>query len=116
MWIRLLVSGLGGVSRDRRIRWFRGSCSPDPLGIIGLAVAAISARRSDGSTGAFRVFLTVAFMVAGYAGADPVMSKMPFHLLGYSARRAIALALVGYLLWGLVIGEGAPEEPLRQAA
>ena len=66
--------------------------------------------------GLYGFCLTVAFMVAGYSGADPVMTKVPFFiLLGvFGAACGIALALIGHLLWGL-LRRKPPQSPTAAA-
>ena len=109
MWIRLFISIVVGAFLGivgSRLLFVGSWLSLIPWGVIGLAIGAISRKAERWLNGGlFGFCLTVAFMVAGYSGADPVMTKLPFFILlgAFGAACGIALALVGFLLWGLVV-------------
>jgi hypothetical protein len=113
MWIRLVASGVVGAILGivgSRFLFVGSWLSLIPWGIIGLAVGAISRKAERWLNGGlFGFFLTLAFMIAGYSGTDPVITKLPFFILlgAFGGICGIALALVGHLLRGVVKGKAS---------
>ena len=81
---------------------FLGWATLIPWGIAGLVVGAISQDRRQALAGgaAYGFVLGFTFTAAGYGGADPLLSKVPFFaVLGLvSAAFGIALSLGGHWL------------------
>ena len=81
---------------------FLGWATLIPWGIAGLVVGAISQDRRQALAGgaAYGFVLGFTFTAAGYGGADPPLSKIPFFaVLGLvSAAFGIVLSLVGHWL------------------
>jgi hypothetical protein len=73
-----------------------------PWGIAGLVVGAISQDRRQALVGgaAYGFVVGFTFTAAGYGGADPLFSKIPFFAIFglVSAAFGIALSLVGHWL------------------
>ena len=98
--LSIVIGSLLGFLGSRYL--FVGSwLSLIPWGIIGLAIGVFSNKRSSILNGALYGFaLAFVFTLAGYAGAAPILSRIPFFgVLGIvGAICGGILGILGYLL------------------
>jgi hypothetical protein len=77
-----------------------------PWGVAALLVGLSSAsRRASIANGtAFGLALGLLFMAGGYAGADPMVTRLPFFasIAIVSAVPAVLLSVTGHLIWSRV--------------
>lgn len=97
--IALVVGVLLGATGPRYA--FLGWFSLIPWGLVGLALGYWSKRREAALTGALYGFvLCFAFLMTGYTGSAPIISRLPFFaLIGmFGALCGLLLSLVGFFL------------------
>ena len=101
--VSIVVGALLGLLGSRYL--FVGSAlSLIPWGIVGLALGAWNSRGASMWNGALYGFsLAFVFMIAGYTGAESLLSRIPFFaLLGaFGAVCGLVLGMMGY---GLKMG------------